>query len=132
MNSLTSGFAWWERRRYRQNSWTNLQKFCQTVALGKDTVGTSVSAFVLLLMILPMEGLTETSTALSMIPVSQRIGTSGSAGQLIPGVRARVIKQDGSLARIGEEGELFANSPSLALNYFNDPQACVILDAQLC
>jgi 4-coumarate--CoA ligase len=60
-----------------------------------------------------------------MIPPSQKIGTCGSAGQLVPGIRARVVKPDGSLARCGEEGELYVKGPSIALGYYGDPKACV-------
>jgi acyl-CoA synthetase (AMP-forming)/AMP-acid ligase II len=58
-----------------------------------------------------------------MCPPSQKIGTLGSAGQLIAGVRARVVKADGTLAGEGERGELVVNSPSIALGYWNNPQA---------
>ena len=39
--------------------------------------------------------MTETCTAVTMFPVSQRIGTFGSAGQLVPGCIAKVVKEDG-------------------------------------
>jgi acyl-coenzyme A synthetase/AMP-(fatty) acid ligase len=41
----------------------------------------------------------------------------------MPGIVARVVKQDGSLARVGETGELVIRSPSLALKYLNNEQA---------
>lgn len=56
-------------------------------------------------------------------PHTQRLGTFGSAGQLIAGARARVVKLDGTLAGEGEPGELVVNSPSIALGYLNNPQA---------
>jgi 4-coumarate--CoA ligase len=58
-----------------------------------------------------------------MVPLSQKIGTLGSAGQLIPGVRARVVKADGTLANAGESGELFVQTPSLALRYKDNEKA---------
>jgi 4-coumarate--CoA ligase len=67
--------------------------------------------------------MTETSTSVSMAPLSQKVGTFGSAGQLIPGVRARVVKVDGTLAKAGEPGELVIKTPSLALRYLNDEKA---------
>ncbi len=67
--------------------------------------------------------MTETSTSVTMVPLSQKIGTLGSAGQLIPGVRARVIKADGTLAKTGESGELVVKTPSLALRYMNNEKA---------
>ncbi|KAH9964248.1 phenylacetyl-CoA ligase [Russula dissimulans] len=68
-------------------------------------------------------GMTETCTSISMAPSSQRIGTLGSAGQLIPGVRGRVVKEDGTLAKAGEPGELVVNTPSLALGYLDNKKA---------
>lgn len=68
-------------------------------------------------------GLTETSTSVTMYSVDQKIGVPGSAGQLLPGVVARVVKPDGSLAGFNEPGELRVKTPSLALGYWNDEQA---------
>lgn len=58
-----------------------------------------------------------------MVSLSQKIGTLGCAGQLIPGVRARVVKADGTLAKVGEAGELVVKTPSLALRYMNNEKA---------
>ncbi|KAG6854215.1 hypothetical protein C0991_009233 [Blastosporella zonata] len=58
-----------------------------------------------------------------MLPATQRIGTLGSAGQLIPGIVARVVKEDGSLAKEGEQGELVIKGPSMALCYMNNEAA---------
>jgi 4-coumarate--CoA ligase len=58
-----------------------------------------------------------------MVPPDQKVGTIGSAGQLIAGVVARVVKPDGSLAREGEQGELVVTGPSMALRYLNNEQA---------
>ncbi|TFK56581.1 phenylacetyl-CoA ligase [Heliocybe sulcata] len=68
-------------------------------------------------------GMTETCTVIAMIPTEQKIGVLGSAGQLIPGVVARVVKENGSLAKPGELGELVVKSPSNALGYFNNIEA---------
>ena len=50
---------------------------------------------------------------------------------LIPGTVARVIKPDGSLASYDEPGELVVKSPSVALGYANNEQACVFRYSQL-
>ena len=68
-------------------------------------------------------GMTETSTSVVMCPLSQKIGTLGSIGQLISGVRARIVKEDGTLARAGEPGELVVKIPSSALRYRNNEKA---------
>ncbi|KAH7913981.1 hypothetical protein BJ138DRAFT_1144920 [Hygrophoropsis aurantiaca] len=68
-------------------------------------------------------GLTESSTSITMFPTEQKIGTPGSAGRLLPGVVARIVKQDGSLAGYNEPGELTVKMASLALGYHNNEQA---------
>ncbi|KAF5368454.1 hypothetical protein D9758_002336 [Tetrapyrgos nigripes] len=68
-------------------------------------------------------GMTETATTISMFPPEQKIGTLGSAGVLIPGIKARVVKADGSLAKEGEQGELVVTGPSMALGYLNNEAA---------
>jgi acyl-CoA synthetase (AMP-forming)/AMP-acid ligase II len=70
-------------------------------------------------------GMTETCTIVSLFPLSQRIGTPGSAGVFIPGVRARIVKPDGTLAKPGEQGELYVTCPSMALGYYKNEKACV-------
>jgi 4-coumarate--CoA ligase len=47
------------------------------------------------------------------------------SGQLLPGIVARVVKADGSLAAYDEPGELVIKSPSLALGYANNAAAFV-------
>ncbi|KAL7284581.1 hypothetical protein ACG7TL_001874 [Trametes sanguinea] len=68
-------------------------------------------------------GMTETCTAVTWPPVDRRLGSLGSGGVLLPGCIARVVKPDGSLAGIGETGELVITGPSMALGYMNNPQA---------
>ncbi|KAK0201790.1 phenylacetyl-CoA ligase [Desarmillaria ectypa] len=68
-------------------------------------------------------GMTEICTAASSWPVTRKRGTSGSGGQLLPGVVAKVVKSDGSFANYDEPGELVIWSPSNALRYQSDAQA---------
>ena len=58
-------------------------------------------------------------------PLSQRIGAPGSAGQLVPGCVAKIVKPGGggALAARGEPGELVIKTPSVALGYYGDPEA---------
>lgn len=67
--------------------------------------------------------MTETCTTVSLMGGRQKIGTPGAAGQLIPGVIARVVRPDGSLCKEGETGELVVTGPSMALGYLNNEQA---------
>ncbi|KAJ8080399.1 hypothetical protein PM082_017232 [Marasmius tenuissimus] len=68
-------------------------------------------------------GMTETCTATTCWPIEKKRGTSGSAGKLMPGVKARILKTDGTFAGYDEPGELIIYSPSNALQYFNNAQA---------
>lgn len=69
--------------------------------------------------------MTETTCLISFVPPSQKIGAPRSAGQLIPGLIARVVKPDGSPAGFGEPGELIVKGPGMAMGYFKDERACV-------
>lgn len=79
-------------------------------------------------------GMTESCTTLTMYSVDQKIGVPGGAGQMLPGVVARVVKPDGSLAGFNEPGELRVKTPSLALGYWNNEQATkeTFADGWLC
>ncbi|KAF9477527.1 amp dependent CoA ligase [Pholiota conissans] len=68
-------------------------------------------------------GLTETATTVSYLPAGCKMGTVGSSGKLIPGVSAKVVKPDGSLAAEGEPGELVVTGPSMAMGYYDNPAA---------
>ncbi|KAJ7175464.1 phenylacetyl-CoA ligase [Mycena filopes] len=68
-------------------------------------------------------GMTETCTVTSMWSIERKRGMSGGAGQLLPGVVARVVKTDGTLVGYNEIGELVTKAPSNALGYFNNAQA---------
>ncbi|KAF8128314.1 phenylacetyl-CoA ligase [Mycena galopus ATCC 62051] len=67
-------------------------------------------------------GATEAPAAITMTPISRPF-TAGSAGNLMPGMQARLIKSDGSLAGYNEPGELLVKSPSLALGYYKNKKA---------
>ncbi|KAI0827291.1 phenylacetyl-CoA ligase [Trametes gibbosa] len=68
-------------------------------------------------------GMTETSAAVTVFPITQTVGTLGSAGQLIPGTTAKVVKADGTLAGVGEPGELLLKGPQIALGYYHNEEA---------
>lgn len=68
-------------------------------------------------------GLTETATTVCALQPDRKLGTIGSAGELIPGIVAKVVKSDGSLAVDGEQGELIVTGPSMALGYYENPTA---------
>jgi len=68
-------------------------------------------------------GMTETSTTISFPQIEQKICTPGSGGRLVPGVIARVLKPDGSLAGFNEPGHLIVKGPANALRYLNNEKA---------
>ncbi|KAF9527756.1 amp dependent CoA ligase [Crepidotus variabilis] len=68
-------------------------------------------------------GMTESAATVSFIQADKKIGTIGSAGGLIPGIIAKVVKADGSLGKEGEQGELVIKGPANALGYLNNPKA---------
>lgn len=70
-------------------------------------------------------GMTEMATAVTFLQLDQRVGTLGSGGVMLPGVVARVVRPDGSLAGLNELGELHVKTPSAALGYLGNPTACV-------
>ena len=67
--------------------------------------------------------MTETFTTVTLSPNDVMPPTPGCAGVLIPGLTARVVKPDGTLAKYGEPGELVVTGPSMALGYYKNPQA---------
>lgn len=58
-----------------------------------------------------------------MFSTESKIGVPGSAGRLLPGVVARVMKADGTFAGFNEPGELQVKMPSLALGYWYNEEA---------
>jgi acyl-CoA synthetase (AMP-forming)/AMP-acid ligase II len=72
-------------------------------------------------------GLTEAVASVCLIPPEAKDVTVGSAGRLLPGIKARVIKSDGTLAGEGEQGELLLSGPSMASYYLDNPKASVSL-----
>jgi acyl-coenzyme A synthetase/AMP-(fatty) acid ligase len=101
------------------SSWIN----SRMQLLAKDTVNTlSGDAQIDLI---SLAGMTETSTSICWPPIGVKVCPFGSAGQLMPGVVARIVKEDGSLGKPGERGELVIYSASNALGYVDAPEACV-------
>ncbi|KAI6115791.1 phenylacetyl-CoA ligase [Pisolithus croceorrhizus] len=62
-------------------------------------------------------GSRESCVVISVFPVGKKRDTSGSAGQILPDITARVERSDGTLADCDEPGELVVKTPSLTLGY---------------
>jgi 4-coumarate--CoA ligase len=68
-------------------------------------------------------GLTETVATVSFLRPDTKDIPIGSCGRLLPGIKARVMKPDGTMAGEGEEGELLVSGPSMALGYLENEVA---------
>ncbi|KAI6115792.1 hypothetical protein EDD16DRAFT_1828046 [Pisolithus croceorrhizus] len=68
-------------------------------------------------------GTTESCTVITASPVDRKHDIGGSAGQILPGITARVERSDGTLADFDEPGELVVKTPSLSLGYAGNPEA---------
>ena len=55
------------------------------------------------------------------IPGYEPVDTS--VGLLLPGLQARIVREDGTDGGIGEPGELWVKGDCISQGYFNDEQA---------
>jgi 4-coumarate--CoA ligase len=67
--------------------------------------------------------MTESATTVCSTPADETIGKIGSTGSLVPGISAKVLKEDGTFGNEGEQGELLIQGPSIALGYLNNEKA---------
>jgi long-chain acyl-CoA synthetase len=67
-------------------------------------------------------GLTETSPVVSFNP-SVEANKPGSIGKAIWGVRVQIMREDGSFAGPGEEGEVVVRGHNIMKGYYNKPEA---------
>ncbi|PIL26715.1 transporter [Ganoderma sinense ZZ0214-1] len=68
-------------------------------------------------------GVADPASAPPQFPVSMKVSDPGSVGQLAPGTSAQVVKADGTLAGVGECGELLVHGPQIVLGYYRNPKA---------
>ncbi|KIJ17594.1 hypothetical protein PAXINDRAFT_167606 [Paxillus involutus ATCC 200175] len=73
-------------------------------------------------------GMSEATLSLSMKHVPGMLGGRAknvptSVGVLLPGVEARIVREDGSLAALNEPGELYVRSGCVALGYWKNEEA---------
>lgn len=70
--------------------------------------------------ILPGYGATETTTCVSWC--LERDGyVRGKVGRPVPGVKVRILAEDGSIRPVGAEGEIVVSSPGVMKGYFEMP-----------
>jgi long-subunit acyl-CoA synthetase (AMP-forming) len=73
-------------------------------------------------------GLTEATILACSKPFPGVLGgrakfVAGSAGILLPGIEARILREDGSDADLNEAGDLWLKAENVALGYWNDERA---------
>jgi acyl-CoA synthetase (AMP-forming)/AMP-acid ligase II len=73
-------------------------------------------------------GMSECTLTVSLKPVPGTLegrakNVPGSVGILLPGIEARVVREDGRLAALNEPGELHVRSGSVALGYWKNQKA---------
>lgn len=68
-----------------------------------------------------MYGATEASARLAFLDPEEFPRKTGAFGKPIPNVEMKVILEDGSEARVGQEGEILARGPNIMMGYWNDP-----------
>ena len=82
-----------------------------------STAGSSVTAKI------DPGGMTEAVGSVCFPQLEQKICTPGSAGRLVPGITARVVKPDGKMGGFNELGQLVIRSDAVALGYLNNEEA---------
>ncbi|KAI0669049.1 acetyl-CoA synthetase-like protein [Trametes maxima] len=69
-------------------------------------------------------GMSEVTIAAARTPPEAFGGPKpGCAGVLIPGMEAKIVKEDGSLAGPNEQGELWLSGENVAMGYWRNPDA---------
>lgn len=70
-----------------------------------------------------MYGQTEATARLCWLPPERLDDKPGSVGVPVRGVRLRIMREDGSEAAPGEDGEVCASGPNIMLGYWRDAEA---------
>ncbi|HKK21590.1 MAG TPA: AMP-binding protein, partial [candidate division Zixibacteria bacterium] len=68
-----------------------------------------------------MYGQTEASPRVTWLPPDRLREKLGSVGIEVPGVKVRIIKENGEEASVGEEGEIVVGGDSVMMGYWNQP-----------
>jgi acyl-CoA synthetase (AMP-forming)/AMP-acid ligase II len=69
-----------------------------------------------------MYGQTEATARLTNLDPRETTRKPGSIGKAIPGVSIELRKQDGTIADVGEEGEIVAQGRNIMAGYWNNPE----------
>jgi long-chain acyl-CoA synthetase len=72
--------------------------------------------------LLVMYGQTEATARLSYLPPDQLLQRPGSIGKGIPGVKLRLLDENGQPVPPGQEGEIYATGANICPGYYEDPE----------
>jgi len=70
-----------------------------------------------------MYGQTEATARLSFMPPARLRDKPGSIGRGLSNVELAILREDGTRAEVGEEGQIAACGPNVMLGYLDDPDA---------
>jgi long-chain acyl-CoA synthetase len=107
----------------------------EKVLIGGETLGAGLGATLRALFrpaeLIDIYGLTETSTCDFFLMAHEAERYAGCIGRPSPGVRFRIVDNDGSAVPRGELGELNISSPFLMSGYLDEPALTPIRDGWL-
>ncbi len=73
--------------------------------------------------VVPTYGLTEAASGVTALPAAEAANHPEAAGWALPGIRVRVVGDDGGQAAAGEVGEILVAGPTVFAGYDGDPEA---------
>ena len=68
-------------------------------------------------------GLSETSPITNITPANCPVNKPGSIGPALFGTQVRIMRDDGTFAEVGEDGELVVRGHNVMKGYYKDPRA---------
>ncbi len=106
------------RSNFLKMSWQHLRYVTQAggamaPALIRELVGALPNTQIFI-----MYGQTEATARLSYLPPERLLDKMGSVGKAIPGVKLRVVSEDGSDVEPGQTGEIIARGPNVMQGYW--------------
>ncbi len=121
------------RSAVREYSFPSLRYLSQAGAAMSPTLAADLSEVFPDVDIYIMYGQTEAAPRLSCLAPDKIVDKAGSIGTAIPGVSLEVCRPDGTLAGVGEVGEIVAAGDNIMAGYWQQPEetAKVLKDGRL-